>query len=247
MFKDFFTGASFVFRGWESFCRYRKTWRYAIIPLIAMLFFYIAAFAGLFSFAGKFSNMLAEQFAKLPEWLSFLSSFLNFVITAAGVITLLLLLSAVFSFIYELFGSLFFDALTSCYEKERYGTVPREMSFSENVKYALSSMRFGLRSAMIFVILFIISLLFPIAGQIILVLVMGYHFGVSYMISTAVNNHLSIKELEKLCSKKSALVVGFGSTAYLLLSIPLTTIFCLPALVLGASELFNEEIKKELY
>lgn len=241
MFRDFFKGVSFIARGWNAFFRDKKTWRYALIPWLLMSCIYAVAVYAVFFFAGKISEMLAESFANLPSWLG---SSLNFIITAGGAVIVLLLLSTAVCFVYELLGSLFFDALTGYYEHKKYGTLPRKMSFSENLRYAVDSLSFGIRSAMIFGVLFICSLIIPFAGQIIMFLIMGYYFGISYMISTAVNSHFTVKQLEKLCSGKTALVTGFGTAAYLLLTIPLTTLFVLPALVLGASELFNEEIKK---
>lgn len=248
MFRDFFTGASFVTRGLHAFFCDRKTWRYALIPWALMSCIYAVAVFGIFWFAGKISVILSESFANLPSWLS---GILNFIITTTGVMIILLLLSAAVCFVYELLGGLFFDALTGYYEQKKYGTVPRKMSFSENLRYTLDSIGFGIRSAIVFIVFFICSLIssliIPFAGQIILVLIMGYYIGISYMISAAVNNHFSVKQLEKLCSEKKALVTGFGAAAYLLLSVPLGVLFFLPSLVLGATELFDEKIKKEPY
>ncbi|MBO5822018.1 MAG: EI24 domain-containing protein [Lentisphaeria bacterium] len=221
-------------------------WKFGIIPLGLMLIFYALAIFGVYSLSGFVSGKLAALTGQLPDWLVWVGSVLNSGVVIFSVLFFVFFLSTSIGTFYEFFGGLFFDALTQHYENRRFGIVPCKMTFAGNFKYALNSLFWGIRVVIIFCLLFIVSLFFPIAGQIVLIAAMGYCFGVSYMICSAQNNGVSLAELQQLCSQRRVLVMGFGTAAYLLLSIPAAAIFFLPALVIGGSELFNEQLKNRI-
>ena len=246
MIRDFLLGVTYILKGGRAFYSDNKLWKFGIIPLGLMLIFYALAIFGVYSLSGFVSGKLAALTGQLPDWLVWVGSVLNSGVVIFSVLFFVFFLSTSIGTFYEFFGGLFFDALTQHYENRRFGIVPCKMTFAGNFKYALNSLFWGIRVVIIFCLLFIVSLFFPIAGQIVLIAAMGYCFGVSYMICSAQNNGVSLAELQQLCSQRRVLVMGFGTAAYLLLSIPAAAIFFLPALVIGGSELFNEQLKNRI-
>ena len=68
--------------------------------------------------------------------------------------------------------------------------------------------------------------------------------GITYLICSANNSGVSIPKIQSIVKKRIATILGFGVTAYVLLLIPFATIIILPGLVLGGSDLFNNELRE---
>ena len=243
MIRDFLLGAAYIFKGWRAFYSDRKLWKFAVIPLAIMLIFYALAMWGLYALAGVAAEKLTALIGGLPAWAGTL---LNGGLMIFSILFFIFFLATSIGTFYEFFGGLFFDPLTQHYENWRFGIAPRKATIVESAKYAVSSLFWGMRVFVLFCLLFIASLFFPIAGEIVLIAVMGYCFGVSYMICSAQNNVVPISQLRRVCAQRRALVMGVGCTAYLLLLFPCAAIFLLPALVIGGSELFNEQLKNRI-
>lgn len=243
MIRDFLLGASYIFKGWRDFYSDRKLWKFAVIPLGIMLIFYLLVMGGLYALAGVAAEKLTALIGVLPAWLGTL---LNGGLMIFSILFFIFFLAASIGTFYELFGGLFFDSLTQYYENRRFGIAPRKATAVECAKFAVSSLFWGMRVSVIFCLLFIASFFFPVAGEIVLIAVIGYCSGVSYMICSAQNNVVPLSQLRRVCAQRRALVMGFGCTAYLLLLFPCTAIFLLPVLVIGGSELFNEQLKKRI-
>ena len=246
MIRDFLLGVAYISKGWCAFYGDKRLWRFAIIPFFFMLSFYALAVWGFYSASCLATEKLTVAIERLPDWLSWMTTVLNGSLAILSFIFFIFFLSTTIGTLYEFFGGLFFDSLTEYYEKNHFGITPRPLTFYENLSYALTTLIWGIRVFFIFCFIFVFSLFFPVIGQIILVGVMGYCFGITYIICSAHNNFISLKKLKLICSQRPALIIGFGSIAYLLLSIPIAAIFLLPALILGGSELFNNELKKEI-
>ena len=246
MIRDFSLGVTYILKGGRAFYSDKKLWKFAVIPLGLLLIFYVLAICGVYSLSSFAAGKLTALTGQLPDWLAWVGSVLNSGVVIFSVLFFVFFLSTSIGTFYEFFGGLFFDSLTQYHEKKRFGITPRKLTFAENSKYALNSLFWGIRVAIIFCLFFSASLFFPVAGQLILIAAMGYCFGISYMICSAHNNFVSVKQLRMLCSQRRALVMGFGTAAYLLLSIPAAAIFFLPALVIGGSELFNEQLKNRI-
>jgi uncharacterized protein involved in cysteine biosynthesis len=132
------------------------------------------------------------------------------------------------------------------YEQKKYGIAAHKLSLGETFKYSLESLVFGIRLCLCFTGLFFLGLFFPVIGQLLLIVLTGYFMGISYMICPAINSNASIKQLRKAANKKLAATLGFGLWSYLLLLIPFSTLFLLPGLVLGGSDLYNSQLKEEV-
>ena len=111
-----------------------------------------------------------------------------------------------------------------------------------NLKYCFDSLLFGVRTSVLFVFLFILSLIFPVAGQLLLACSMGYCAGIAYMLTPANTRGLTLADMRARIGGRRWAVLGFGLTAYLLLLIPFATLFLLPGLVLGGTDLADREL-----
>ena len=68
--------------------------------------------------------------------------------------------------------------------------------------------------------------------------------GITYLVCSANNSGISIPKIRSIAKRRVATILGFGMTAYVLLLIPFATIILLPGLVLGGSDLFNNELRE---
>ena len=243
MFRDFRIGAGYVFSGIRDFYRDGGAWRYALMPFVIMLPVYALVFWLALHLAGDAAAFLQEFFGQLPRWLAWIGGLLGALIRLLGFLVGCLVLGSSMSFFYQATGGLFFDALTGYYERRQFGIAPRRAGFAANGKYAWDSLCFGLAAAGVFLLLLLIGILLPVAGQVLTGAVMGYFMGVSCMIPSGFNNGLSVAEVKKLAGERSAVTLGFGVTAYLLLMIPFAAVLLLPGFVLGGSRMFHLEIR----
>ncbi len=242
MITDFLRGAVYVSAGCRDFYRDVRAWKYVIVPWLALTGVYVLAFCGIFALFRWVERYLEELVAELPGWLSWLGWIGSCLTGFIGIVLAILLLSVTISTLYEMFGGLFFDGLISYHEQKKYGYPPRKMSWKENAGYLLDACCFGLESAAVFLGLLIVSLFLPFFGKIILAVVMGYYYGISYIVTPANMHGVTLDTLRKRAEKKRMVVLGFGITAYLLFLFPLITLFLLPGVVLGGTQLFNNEL-----
>lgn len=244
MLTEFLNGATYITKGCRSFYEDRKAWKYAIVPIVIMAVLYALFFGIVLYFTGIWADHISEWLSNLPTWLCWITSAicgLSYVLSIA--IVVLILGTTICSF-YEMFGGFFFDSLVEYYEQKKYGIIPCNHSLMDNIKVCFDSILFGIRTSALFLLLLLLSLFFPIIGQILLIIIMGYYMGITYLITSAINSKVSIPKIERIAKKRVATILGFGVTAYVLLLIPFATIIILPGLVLGGADLFNNELRE---
>lgn len=244
MFGAFFRGAAYVPRGCRDFYFDVKAWKYAFAPLFVLSALYGLGTWKLIDLSRKYGEIVSEKMTSLPHFLSSLTKLVNGFSYVIGIVIALILLATTIGTLYELFGEFFFDSLVEYYEKRKYKIHPNSFTLLSFLVFCLDSLFFAIRTFLVFVFFFVLSLFFPVAGHTLLVIFMGYYTGISYMICSANNGGLRISQMRKLASRKKASVLGFGIVTYLLLMIPFATIFLLPGMVLGGSALYNDIIKE---
>lgn len=244
MIKDFIKGMSYIARGTQDFFHDQESWKYALYPLVFLVVIYFITFWKVIGLSNSISAKINQYVASLPAWLSWLNSVACGLSHFLGIIATLLIMGITISTLYEMFGGLFFDLLVDHYETKKYGPPEQSVSWSMNLKYCIESVLFGIQTILAFCGLFIVSLFFPVIGQILLIIGMGYFLGLSYIVCSANRNGTTIAQLKKIAAKKSFIILGFGILSYFLLMIPFAAIILLPGLVLGGSELFNNELKE---
>ena len=242
----FLRGSRYVFSGCRAFYGDKKAWKYAVLPLAVMTGVYVFLFWAVLHFSRLGAEALNQSLAGLPEWLRWLTSLVSGLSSVLGVLFALLVMGTTVSTLYEMFGGLFFDPLIEYYERKQFGVSPCRRSFGCNLKYCFDSLFFGIRTAFLFIFLFVLSLIFPFAGQIVLALSMGYCAGLAYMLTPANIRGLTLADMRARVGGRRSCILGFGLTAYLLLLIPFFTLILLPGLVLGGAELLNRELADRL-
>ena len=237
-------GLSYTACGIRIFFHDKGSWKYALFPWCFLVIIYFITFRIIAGLTNSISEKITQLMADLPAWLSWLASLVCGLAHFFGIIAGILILGMTVGTLYEVFGGFFFDSLVDHYETGKYGPRPGVITWKLSLKYSIESLLFGIRTALAFCGLFIISLFFPVIGQILLIIGMGYFFGLSYIICSANRNGTTIGQLKKAAGKRIFVILGFGVSAYFLLMIPLTAIIFLPGLVLGGSELFNRELRE---
>ena len=244
MIADCMRGMSYIFRGTHVFFHDKESWRYALFPLSLLFAVYFFLFWGMIGLSQYLADKISQAMTSLPGWLSWLGNVLSGLSYLAGIIAALLILGTTVCTLYEIFGGLFFDSLVDHYETRKYGPRETKPTWSANLKYCIESILLGIQTAVVFCVLFFVSLFFPIFGQIVLVVCMGHFLGISYIFCSANRNGVTLAGLKKIAGKKTFVILGYGITSYLLLMIPFAVLIFLPGLVLGGSELFNKELKE---
>ena len=244
MINDFIKGMSYIARGIQDFFHDQESWKYALFPLGFLVVIYFVVFWKVIDLSNSISAKINQHAANLPDWLSWLNSVVCGLSHFFGIVAALLIVGMTICTLYEMFGGLFFDSLVDHYETRKYGPPEKPVTWSMNLRYCIGSVLFGLQTALAFGGLFFVSLFFPVIGQILLIICMGYFLGLSYIVCSANRNGMNIAQLKKAAAKKSCIILGFGIPSYFLLMIPFAAIILLPGLVLGGSELFNHELKE---
>ncbi len=217
MASDFFNGMGYAGRGIGDFFSRPELWKYAVFPVLIVFALYTGA--GFAAFC-----CIDNIFASI------------------GVFILVLLSLTLLCPLYELFGGIFFDSMVEAFEKKEYDNRnPGRKLFTE-ITFFLEACLFSFVTLLLFLLMFLIGLI-PVIGPVLLVLVMGYRYALTYMLNVCCCHGLSVKDLKKAAAKKRMAVAGFGTAVYFLLLIPLGGLFFLPGIILGASRLYNEKLR----
>ena len=244
--RDFLRGAAYIAKGCREFYGDKKAWKYAAIPLSIIFLFYIFVFWAIIHFSGKGADFINAWLSGLPAWLSWFYSLVSGLSYFLGIIIAVILLATTVCIFYEMFGGLFFDSLVEYYEQKKFAVIHHNISLTGNIRYCLESLFFGIHISFFSFFSFIIGFFFPIVGQLLFIAVMGYYTGISYMICSANNSGFSLARLRTVAKKKTEIILGFGITAYILFLIPFATLIIFPGIVLGGTNLFNEELKEHI-
>ena len=244
MFESFISGAACVFRGTAEFYSDRSLWRYAVFPVILLLVLYLVLGACIVIGAQKVSASVEQYILKLPAWCALLSQiapgFFSVVFLIAGTVFFLTVLSS----LYEVCGSFFFDRLVESYELKRYGIEPVKSSLSSLAVFVANSASYCLKTCVLLCVLSVIALLFPLSGELILLLVMGKRIGISYSAAAWFSRGYTFKECCRIAETNRSAVWGYGIMTYIILLVPAAMIFLLPGAVVGAVILRHEQIKR---
>ncbi len=238
IFSQFFSGVRSVFNGTISFYRDTKAWKYALYPILLLIFFYAAAL-WLWITAVIFCFNWCRNFADtLPEYLAWSEHIVSFLLIAAGIILAAFAIVTTLSSLYEIAGGFFFDHLASFWEKKYFNFQKHNESWKESAAFLWDSVTFGLGTIWYLLLLSIVGIFLPVIGPIILTIIMGYRFGISALSCTAFNHGMRINELRHIPGAFWKFM-GFGLAAYFLIIIPFIGIFTLPGIIVGGVELFH--------
>lgn len=218
--KDILNGVSYVFKGIRAYYADSTLWKYGFLPLLCLVCFY---FVILF---------LCFYFLKgLVFWLVFLSLVLIFV-------------PLTLSLLYELAGGVFFDLLIEKYA-EKNSLLPPPQIKGRFLHFVADTVRFNIKSILLMIVLLPASLVFPLAGQILVFLYLGNRNGKVWLLPALYFYGKTYDSSKAKLKERGLLITSFGTTLTFLLSIPFAALFLLPSLALGGLMLVEENLLEE--
>lgn len=237
--KDFFRGACCAIDGIKYFYNDRSLWKHTIGPWLTLLAAYTGITWVIFRLAGTLASCLTARMDNCPAYLkTLLEGSLTLVATLLAALIVLTTLSTLF----EIFGGVFFDRLIEEFEKKYYNTTFSRVPFSNQLLFTLQAAWFGFKTALLFLILLLLSFFLPFAGQLLLVLFVGIRMAYSLLFAPGFLRGQGIEETKEILSRRKMELLGFGVAVYLLQLIPLMLPLTLPGMILGAVMLYNGPI-----
>ncbi|MBQ9755106.1 MAG: EI24 domain-containing protein [Lentisphaeria bacterium] len=237
--KDFFRGACCAIDGIKYFYNDRSLWKHTIGPWLTLLAAYTGITWVIFRLAGTLASCLTARMDNCP---AFLKTLLEGSLTLVATLLAALIVLTTLSTLFEIFGGVFFDRLIEEFEKKYYNTTFPRVPFSNQLLFTLQAAWFGFKTALLFLILLLLSFFLPFAGQLLLVLFVGIRMAYSLLFAPGFLRGQGIEETKEILSRRKMELLGFGVAVYLLQLIPLMLPLTLPGMILGAVMLYNGPI-----
>lgn len=235
-------GTSYLLRG-LPLLRQPGVWPWAVIPfVINVVLLGVLGWASVRWIGGMVDGWLAI----LPDWLSWLSSIVNFILIAAVILGVF----QIFTLMANLIASPFNGFLSAAIEEKLTGKRPETglSLWQEGLvtfRNELGKLWFLLTRAALVALLSIF--LFIIPGLNMLLPVVWFLFG-AYMLSLEyldypMGNHgLTFSEKRRLLASNRMLTLGFGATTTLLTTLPLINLLIIPTAVAGGTLAWVERL-----
>ncbi|MBR2358643.1 MAG: EI24 domain-containing protein [Lentisphaeria bacterium] len=242
--ENFCRGFAFSLRGVRLFYTTPGLWKYTVFPLIMVIATYVLlGYLGSCA-VGAFAGFIDEKCAQLPDFLQWLA-------TAARAVSILLMIMilsviAVVSIgtLYELFGGIFFDALIHRFAGNLCNRKLPELNWKFALKAVFDTAIYSVNTMLIILFFLLVNLLLPIAGQIVMILIVSYRFGVVYLAMSGFHFGKNLLQTKAAAYANKMLVLGFGVSIYLMFLFPLAVLFLLPGIMLAGMLIYLELVKK---
>lgn len=236
MFNRFIKGAGSVFEGSRAFFSNRKLWKYAILPLALVAFFYFAILALTVAGAWKIAETAAAGNGYW-QWLREALGVLFVIIAAATVSTVMVLL---FSTVYELFGGLFFDALVARYFQNSGIEIVQEKSLRFNLRFIRQSCIYSLNTLFLYLFFAVLGLFLPVITQAAAFFIISWRIGISYLAVSGYAFNCDLDEVKRTAAANRMEVCGYGAACFMATLIPGAILLLLPGVILGGAEVFAD-------
>ena len=236
-------GTAYLFRG-LPLLKEKGIWPWAVVPFVINVL--LLGFLGWTS-VRWIGGMIDGWLAGLPDWLSWLSTLLNFVLIAAVILGVF----QIFTLMANLIAAPFNGFLSAAIEEKLTGRRPETgmTLWQEGVvtfKNELGKLWFLLTRAALVALLSIV--LFVIPGLNALLPAVWFLFG-AYMLSLEymdypMGNHgLSFKEKRKILARNRGMSLGFGAITTFLTTIPLINLLIIPTAVAASTLAWVERLR----
>ena len=244
LLTDFIRGAAVTFRAAGEFAVTTRYWRYSVIPLIISLVCYVGLGLVFWIYVmpwvyGLLPEAKSGSFTIFVYALRWLVAIVSFII----VFTVFLL---TFTSVCILVTAPFVDQLALVYERDCYGVDFKFSGLKAFFSYcwtsAINSARAGLKIIFWSVVLFPLSMLIPYAGFLLPAAVVGYYFGITFLLYSSEHRRLPYSVFKQHLQGSKMLIAGMGMVIYLAMFIPFLAIIVLPVAVLAGTIIFNEDI-----
>ena len=234
--KNFFKGIAFALAGIKCFYSDRTLWKYILPVWIIVSLLYIGLLRGTIILSGKLSAFIVSH---AENWPGFLKTLLEAGLTVAAVATAALIVLTTFSTFFEAFGGVFFDKLTEKFEQKYFSSDFPPIPLSRQTAFTLQSLLFCSRTFIMLLVLSLLSLFLPAAGNVLLFVLMGRRMAKSLIFVPGFLRGKSLQESDEMLSGRQAELLGFGIAVYGLQLLPFSLPFTLPGLILGAAMFYS--------
>jgi CysZ protein len=235
------SGAGYFIKGFELI-KLKGIRRFVFIPLLVNLVLFSVAFYRLFLELESYMAMLDSW---MPDWLSWLSTFL----WPVAVLFLLVMFSFVFSSVANWIAAPFNGLLAEKVELMLCGkTIPPTSSVDvikdipRTLSREWSKLRYYLPRAIGF---FILYWVLPIVGQVLWFLFLAWMMAVQYKDYPFDNHKISFTDMRQALKQKQGLSYSFGITTALFSMIPIVNLVVMPVAICGATALWVDHYRDD--
>lgn len=238
--KMFIRGIRCFFTGLCRFYSDISLMKYAVVPFILMSGCMLLLLTLVVGWASRLGGKIEAWISSLPAWISWAGKALS--AAAVGGTVIISLVAAVVTILvfYETFAGPFFDSLICRYEKKYYDLDFAGVPLKRTFRFLWESLCYSINTLLISSFFLLVAFIVPVAGPCLLGIVAGYRLGVTYMLPAGFLRNRTVQEQLALLAGKKSMVSGFGITVYLLFLLPpFVSIFLLPGIILGGTELLH--------
>jgi CysZ protein len=235
------SGAGYFIKGFELI-KQKGLRRFVFIPLLVNLMLFSFAFYHLFAELDVYMTMLDSW---VPEWLSWLSTFL----WPVAVLFLLFMFSFVFSSVANWIAAPFNGLLAEKMELMLCGKSIPDTSAIDVIKdiprtlsREWSKLAYYLPRAIGF---FILYWILPVIGQVLWLLFLAWMMAVQYKDYPFDNHKISFYDMRQALKQKQGLSYSFGITVALFSMIPIVNLIVMPVAICGATALWVDHYRDD--
>ena len=238
MFRDIWQGVKWVFRGVAEFYRHPRLWRFIAAPLVLVLVIYGWLFyATLMVWMPQMLTAVREFFA--DTWFEFLGSWVGFFIKLGCYLGLGVLTAFFAGNVFEVLGGFCFSRMVRDYEIRILHREVVDLPISVQMRNLAERGLFSLVTIILYAALFIAGFFVPWIVPPVMMVLIGYRYAVIYASEAVFYSGHRLDEIGILYRKRSGLLYGFGSMAFLIFLLPLLPIFLIPGLVIGGTLMYH--------
>jgi CysZ protein len=242
---EFLDGLNYPLRAFGLFLIKPGYWKYLVAPAMLNLLLYLLV-GGVFMY---FVLPLADEIFPFVEntFLRYLYDTLEILLQLVIILTFLVFFLMTFTALSFVISIPFLDKLSLRFERERYGFEFTKETLKHHSKYLWQTTKHSIWIAfcIIFwtILLLPLNFIIPYVGFLPGLLILGYLFGVNFLIYSAEHRWLRWRELKRSLKGHRMALLGFGVTAYIFLFIPFVAVIVLPIAVIAGTMFFNERLK----
>ena len=222
-----------TFSGIKLFYQTPGLWKYSLLPLAVVMIVYIVLAVAGYHVLSAFAEYVNKQCSALPDFLQWLATALNATSILLAAVLFLIVTAVSIGTLYELSGSLFFDALL-----DRFAAGDSNFCRKPTLKFIcrgiFDTMLYSLNTLLIMLLLMMVNLFLPLIGQIFAFLLISYRLAIVYLTMAGFHCCKSMNQTRCCAYKNWPITLGYGVSLYIIFLFPPAVIFLLPGVVLGS-------------
>ena len=241
--KNFSRGFALSFHGIKLFYSMPRLWKYTLLPLLMVIGTYAVLWYAGSCAVESFAGYVEEKCSALPGFLQWLATAAHSAAILLAIMLIVVIAAVSAGTLYEFFGGLFFDALIHRFAGELGMKNLPAAGWRFILRGVVDTALYSINTLLIITLFLILNIFLPIIGQLIMVLIISYRFGVVYLAMCGFHFKRSMLQTRQAAYKCRMLVLGFGGSIYLMFLFPLAVLFLLPGIILGSVLVYRELVR----